>query len=138
MYAERHIPEVAVESGLPVLKIFKAIGLKQVAAGNVALFGKRIVLFHNVHPMRAHINLIGNLVVTNISFIDSQIDKLGSRVELQACTLSHQACQGIAQQRLVAMIGHNGPFLRLGVTLAQELHLFIELQLIGFFLQACR
>ena len=120
------------------MEFTRAVTLQQVSACDVCPLCQRIFLFGNIYAMRTHLHLIRYLVVTHVPVIECEINELSCRIELQPCPLAHQAGYGIADKRLVAMIGQQSPLPGIGISLAKQLFLFLEFQFIGSLGQAPR
>ena len=123
------LPAAAVEVGQ--LTVQRARELKEVSARDVGSLQRHILLFGYLHPLPVHLHLVTYLIVAQVLAVEHHVGKLGRRHKGLPHLLAYEGCHGIAQQRLVAMVGQQSPALGFGMLLAQEPFLAIELQPIG-------
>ena len=116
--------------------VFRADGFEEIAARNVGHFGERPVLLADIHAVRPHLHLVGDLVSAVVAVVEGEVNELGGGIEVHPQPLAHLAGYGVAHERLVAVVGEQRPFLCLGITLAKQLLLLVELELVGFLCQA--
>ena len=114
------------------VEVARTVSLKEVAARDVGALGHGVVLLADVDAVGAHVDLIGNLIVAHILVVNRQIYELGCGVELKAYALAHGHRHGVADERLVAVVGQQHPLLSLGVAFAQELLLLMKFQFVRF------
>ena len=101
--------------------VLETIDLQQVAASDVGRVDYRVGLLCNIHTVWTYVNLVANLIGTHITAVEHHIHELVGGVELQAGKFSQSRCHCIANQRLVASISQQRPFLGLRIALAQKL-----------------
>ena len=83
--------------------------------------------------MRPDLNLVANLIISQISSVQIQVDKLIRRIKLQSHKLAHCRRYSIANKRLVASIGEQSPAFSLGIPFAEKLLLTVEFQSVWLF-----
>ncbi len=131
MDGDGHALDGSAPTALAVSEVGEAVGLEEVAAGVVALGGEGIVLLPDVYAMAAHVDVVAHLIVAAVLSVQGQVSELGAGREHLSAEVAHAAGQGIAEERLVAVVGQEGPLLGVGPSGAQEALLLWELDAIG-------
>ena len=125
---------LALRARLAVDVVAEAVGLDEVAAADVALRREGLVLLGDVDAVLAHVNLVAHLIVAAILPVEGQVDEHGAGGERLAAEVADVAGQGVAQERLVAVVGQQGPLLGIGALRAHEALLLRELDAVGLLL----